>query len=121
MSTQVPTVPINAPTPQNENEAPTAISLALVEPFNAARVSRPMQSVLLLAIGKQIKITHLIIQKLAMIMRTQRDHRVRNQDQEGKEAKRQRRNTAGRWFVSKGIDPIDDVGSSKRDSRWSKK
>ena len=48
MSTQVLTAPTNAPNPQDENEAPTAISLAQVAPFNAARVPRPMQSVLLL-------------------------------------------------------------------------
>ena len=43
----------------------------------------------------------------SMNMRTQRGHRVRDREQEEKEAKRQRRNTAGRWIASKGNDLVD--------------
>ncbi len=48
-----------------------------------------------------------------MVMRIQRGHRVRDQDQE-KEAKRQRRNTAGRWVASKGNDLVDSSKGKKK-------
>lgn len=50
----------------------------------------------------------------SMRMRTQRGHRTRDQDQGGKEAKRQRRNRAGKWVASKGNDLVDNGGSSSR-------
>ena len=50
----------------------------------------------------------------SMRMRIKRGHRTRDQDQGGKEAKRQRRNRAGKWVVSKGNDLIDNRGSGSR-------
>ncbi len=52
----------------------------------------------------------------SMAMRTQRGHRTRDRDQIAKEAKRQRRNTAGRWVASKGND-LANEGGSKGGSR----
>lgn len=44
----------------------------------------------------------------SMTTRTQRGHRIRDRDHMTKEAKRQRRNTAGRWVASKGRELIDN-------------
>ena len=63
----------------------------------------------------------------SMTMRTQRGHRVRNRDQENKDAKRQRRNTGGRWVATKGNELIDNSenniskGDSKGDSKGGSK
>ena len=46
-----------------------------------------------------------------MTIRTQRDYRIRDQDQ-AKEAKRQRRDKAGQWIAGKGNDMINDEDSS---------
>ena len=55
----------------------------------------------------------------SMTMRTQRGHRTRDQEVGNKEAKRQRRNTAGRWAASKGSNLVDGKGNAG--SRASKK
>ena len=49
-----------------------------------------------------------------MVMRTQRGYRTRDRDpdQIAKEAKRRRRNTAGRWVAGKGDDLVNK-GASK--------
>lgn len=59
-----------------------------------------------------------------MAMRTQRGLRTCDEgDKEAKEAKRRRRNTAGRWAASKGNDLADDgdVGGSKGGSKGGRK
>ena len=56
-------------------------------------------------------------------MRTQRDHRVRDQDKnknkDKRESKRQRRNSTGRWTASKGNDMADNtmVGGGKKEQK----
>ncbi len=51
----------------------------------------------------------------SMTTRTQRGHRVR--DQEGREAKRQRRSDAGRWLASKGNDTTLKSSNDRRSDR----
>ncbi len=57
-----------------------------------------------------------------MTIRTQRGYRICDTGKEKREDKRQRRNSAGRWAVSKSNDLVDTKESgSKDDSKGGKK
>ena len=65
----------------------------------------------------------------SMAMRTQKGHRTRDQTQdqirdqelEAKEAKRLRRNTAGQWVASKGVDTSESSSKGKGKGKGPKK